>query len=397
MPTITCPECGGKSKFPDDSPPRRVKCPACGKVFLSTDGLEGPPSGRAPAVPEKKAGRSKDNLDVDDDRPTRRRRDDDDDDHDDRRASRRRRDDDDDDDRRPRRRDRDDDNDRDDDRPARKRDRAKADLTALEGQFNRTGLACLMLMIGGWVIVGGLGLSAFRVFLTMCGFSDNTEIFDIIAGMLGVAGWLAGMVGLGFAVSGPRDRGALGLSIAAACCGLFHLMLIMIIPSTVYGDLGATVGAGRSGMVWDNFVSQSRAIPTWLFDLIGGNSQRHYGFFPALPLLANVAEVGRFVLLLLFLRSVMLCAKDPKPARLCMKTVIGYASAVGGLIVLAAVLGIIYLLATPTGANADRNGKQASETMMLLFKLVQCLAVAGLFTWLSLVTMKIKNRIDYRA
>jgi len=393
MPTITCPECGGKSKFPEDSPPRRVKCPACGKVFLSSDGLDEPPP-----PPKKSSRRPDDDRDSADDRPSRRRRDDDDD-RDGRRSSRRRDEDDDfdddRDDRRPRRRDRDDD-DR-DDRPVRKRDRAKADPNAVEGQFNRAGLACFLLMIAGWLIVAGLGLVAFRVFLAMCGFTDNTEVFEILGGILGVCGWLTGIVGLGFVVSGPRDRGAIGLGVAAAGCGLFHLMLIFVIPSTVYGELGATVGAGRSGIVWDNFVTQSRAIPTWLFDVIAGNNIRRYGSLPALPLLANLAEVGRFVLFLLFLRSVMLCAGDTKTARLCMKTVIGYTIGAGALIVLAAVLGVIYHLATPGGVQADRAGKQANELMLHLFKLVQCLAIAGLFAWLSLITMKVKGRIDYRA
>ncbi|WP_020469061.1 zinc ribbon domain-containing protein [Zavarzinella formosa] len=406
MPTITCPECEGKSKFPDDSPPRRVKCPACGHVFLSSDGLPSKSASKdADDAGEKKKSRSKDDLDLDDDRPRRRRRDDDDDDDRDRRSSRRRRDDDDDDDddddrdRRSSRRRRDDDDDDDRDRPRRKnRDRSKENQQALEGQFNRTGLACLLLMICGWIIVGALGLVAFRVFLAMCGISDNTEFLDIIAGMLGVGGWLTGLVGLGFAVSGPRDRGGMGFSISMAGCGLLHFLLLIIIPSTPFAYLGATVGSGRSGLVWDCFVTQSAAIPTWMFWIIAFSGRLGFVPFPALPMLANLAEIGRIVLLMLFLRSVMLCAGDNKTARFCLKSMIGYASSAGGMLVLGVVFGIIFLMAVPTGnMNADRNGKETAELMGHLYKLVTTLAVAGLNTWITLVVMKVKNRIDYRA
>ena len=38
MPIITCPKCKGKLRFPDDTPARRVKCPTCGNVFMSSEG-----------------------------------------------------------------------------------------------------------------------------------------------------------------------------------------------------------------------------------------------------------------------------------------------------------------------------------------------------------------------
>jgi hypothetical protein len=40
MPIIACPNCKGKLRFPDDSPPRRVKCPTCGHVFQSNSGAD---------------------------------------------------------------------------------------------------------------------------------------------------------------------------------------------------------------------------------------------------------------------------------------------------------------------------------------------------------------------
>ena len=40
MPIIACPNCQGKLRFPEDTPPRRVKCPTCGHVFLSSAGAD---------------------------------------------------------------------------------------------------------------------------------------------------------------------------------------------------------------------------------------------------------------------------------------------------------------------------------------------------------------------
>ena len=48
MPVIICPKCKGQMRFPEDTPPRRVKCPVCGNVFISSEGespLTASPSG----------------------------------------------------------------------------------------------------------------------------------------------------------------------------------------------------------------------------------------------------------------------------------------------------------------------------------------------------------------
>ena len=50
---IACPRCGKKLRLPGDDPPRRAKCPACGKVFGSdVDDLE-PAEGTYAAPPPK--------------------------------------------------------------------------------------------------------------------------------------------------------------------------------------------------------------------------------------------------------------------------------------------------------------------------------------------------------
>src|SRR5262245_61643461 len=172
MPIITCPKCQGKLRFPDDSPARREKCPTCGHTFMSTEGIDPKDpfhsSASRPDLPKARDSQGDFDLPMDDDRDRSRRGRDFDDDRD-RNRGRRRYDDDDDrdrgrrryDDDRERRRD-DDDYDRQrrrrdeeddyDDRRRRYRDeddfddrrRRGPDPRAIEGQYNRASLACLL-------------------------------------------------------------------------------------------------------------------------------------------------------------------------------------------------------------------------------------------------------------
>ena len=228
MPTIICPKCQGKLRFPEDSPARRVKCPTCGNVFLSSEGVAS--SGTTGSKEAPKARDSKDfELPIDDDRGRRSRQRDEDDDDDDRDRGRRRsnRDDDeydrdrdrgrrrdsryedDDDDRGRRRRDSDDDDYDRDDRRRNRRDeddydrprRKKNDARAFEGQMNRASLGCLLNFIGGWLQVGALGIMAFVIFLSWCGVHEGLRIFTVIAGLLGLAYLLASATGIGFLIS----------------------------------------------------------------------------------------------------------------------------------------------------------------------------------------------------
>src|SRR4051794_7955068 len=172
MPIIACPSCQGKLRFPEDTPPRRVKCPTCGHVFLSSAGADpkAPVAAGSPGNREPRSDFEYDDRRDDDSGRGRRRRDDDDYDR------RRRRDDDEDRDRRARRRG----GDRGGGGPgppaagggggararrSRRRDddyddrrRRGPDPRAIEGQFNRASLACLLCFVGGWLLVAGLGV-----------------------------------------------------------------------------------------------------------------------------------------------------------------------------------------------------------------------------------------------
>lgn len=383
MPVIICPKCKGQMRFPEDTPPRRVKCPVCGNVFISSEGespLTAAPSGRHPAP----AGRDSRDYDDEDDRQRRRRNDE----YDDRdRRSRRHRDDD--EDERPRRR-RDEEDDY-DDRPRR------ADRRAIAGQFDRASLACLLLMIGGWLQVGALGVLVFTWFLDWIGVQEGLRVFLVVAGLLGVGHWLTSAVGLGFLVSGPRARGALGLSIATAAVGGLHLMLLIVVAtSRHFGGFGSATHGYAADVHWDSFVTQARAIPVLLFwELGAGDIYRGVAQGSLLPVLTNLLEVARWVLLLLALRAIMLGARDAKGTKLGMQATTGYGIGAGALILLGVLFGLLLLATRPT--QPGPGAAESASAVRHLFFLVLYLVLAGLGVGTTLVIRAIKNRIDYRA
>jgi hypothetical protein len=427
MPIITCPKCQGKLRFPDDSPPRRVKCPTCGHTFMSSEGIDPKDpfhsAASRPDLPKARDSKGEFDLPMDDDRSRRgrdydedrdrgrgRRRFDDDDDRDrgrrrydddyDRDRRSRRRDDDDYDPRRRRRQEEEDYGDRrrryrdDDDYDDRRR--RGPDSRAIEGQFNRASLACLLCFIAGWLQVGALGLMAFSVFLDWCGVQEGLRIFLVIAGLLGLGYWLTSATGLGFLVSGPRERGALGLSIATAATGGLHLLLLIVIAtSRYYGTFGAATTARATDVNWHAFVSQIGALPTLLFVLIGlGDLVRGAADGALLPVLTNLAEVARMVLFLLALRAVMFCARDNRGAATCMKSMIGFAIGAGGLVVIGMMFGLLLLGVRP--APGARGGLETLSAVSHLYFLVLYLVLAALGVGVTLIVKSVKGRIDYR-
>jgi len=392
MPVITCPKCKGQLRFPDGIPARRVKCPTCGNVFMSSEGQDPATVAAAPgADPQKPRDGGSDFARGDDDRDrgSRRRRDGDEDDDRDRR-SRRRRDDDDDrdraDDDRDRRRQRDDD---DYDR------RRRPDPAAIDGQFNRSSLGLLLCSIGGWLQVGAMGLMTFVTFLDWVGIREGLQLFLVMAGLLALGNWLTSAVGLGFMVSGPRDRGALGCSIAtAAVAGLHILLLIVIGTSREFGPFGRPTFNQPADVYWDAFVTQLRAIPCLLFIEIGvGDFYRGLSRGSLVPVFTNFVEVARMVLFFLMLRAIMLCARDTGGARLSMQAMIGYAITCGALLLVGILFGMLFLAVRP--ANPTTGGESMSAVFHLFF-LVLYLVFAGLAVGSTLIMRSVKGRIDYR-
>ncbi|HJZ90236.1 MAG TPA: hypothetical protein VKE40_05145, partial [Gemmataceae bacterium] len=308
----------------------------------------------------------------DDDYPRRRRRDDDDD-YDDR--SRRRRDDDDYD---------------------RRRSRRERDAEAFEGQMNRASLACFLYFIGGWLQVGGLGLLFFVIFLHWIGVIEGLTFFQVLAGLLGLGCWLTSGTGLGFLVSGPRSRGALGLSIAtAATAGLHLLLMIVVATNRYYGGFGFILPGYTGEVHWNAFVTQARALPSLLFVAIGFDAYfRQPTEGALLPVFTNLFEVARGILFLLTLRAVMLCARDTRGATLAMKTTIGYAIGAGALLLVGILFGLLYLVVRP--GRGEPPAFESLSAVLHLYQIVLYLLLATVAVGVNLVVRTIKGNIDYR-
>jgi len=382
MPIIACPNCQGNLRFPEDSPARRVKCPTCGHVFQSG----GAPAPAAPGAPGARdvwpdRGDRRDDYrrrrDDDDFDRGRRRRDDDDRrrrDDDDRDRRGRRRDDDDDYDRRSRRRD-------DDDR------RRRPDPRAIEGQFNRASLACLLLFIAGWLLVGGLGVLVFAQLLAWAEIREGLNAFLVVAGLLGLGHLLTAAVGYGFLVSGPRDRGGLGLAIATGSVAVFHLILTLILATT---EMRSAWADQYMGVQWPMFVSQGNDLGNLLYLMIGPFHRGGWspGGRAVLAVFVNLAEVALVVLLLLTLRSIARGARDSRRARMAMQTVVANAIAAGALVLAGLLFGVLF-----RAVETERGGMSAVHHVYHITVYMVQIAVA---VWTTLVIKGVKDAIDYR-
>ena len=397
MPIIACPNCKGKLRFPEDSPPRRVKCPTCGHIFLSSAGADpatpvaaGSPGSREPRTDfeyddrrDDERRRPRDDHRDHESRGRRRYEDEDDDrgrrtDDDDRRT-RRRRDEDDDYDRRSRRREGERD---DDDRP-----RRSVDRRALEGQFNRASLACLLCFIAGWLLVGGLGVLAFAQLLVWAELHEGVNVFRIVAGLLGIGHLLTALVGYAFLISGPRSQGALGLAIATTAVAAFHLILTVVLATTQSRTL---VGNQyTAGVVWNAFVSEGNVLGQLIFVLIGFNLRDVSLGGPAiLGVFTNLAEIALVILFLMTLRAIARLARDPRRAKMAMQALIANAVVAGALLLAGILFGLLFL-----AVRNERGGFVAVSNIYMLVVLMSQIAVA---VWTTLVIKGVKDGIDYR-
>ena len=252
------------------------------------------------------------------------------------------------------------------------------------------------MFIGGWLQVGAAALMVFTVFLHWVGVREGLQVFLVLAGLLGVGYWLASATGLGFLISGPRDRGALGFSIATAAVGGLHLILLIVIATgRDAGQFGSPgVQTRGSEVAWDAFVTQIRALPVLLFAEIGfGDIARNVARGSLVPIFANLFEIGRMVLLFLTLRAIMQCARDSDGAKLSMQAMVGYAIGAGSLIIVGVLFGLLFLAVRPTNPT---DGPETVSAVIHLFFLVIYLVFAGLAVGATLVIKSVKGRIDYR-
>ena len=282
MAIASCPKCATKLKVPDGTT-ASVRCPKCQTVFKTSapapaasaaafevvdEEPASPPkpaprpavAAARPAVPaakpapppppkeepkKKVVARTEDDED-EDDRPRKKRRDDDEEDDDRPRGKKRSREDDEEDEDRPRKKRRDDDEEDDDDRPRgkkrsrddeededdrprKKRKPARDDTDySPPGKGSKFGVArvgVLLLLISLGLYAGSMGLQVLFILLALVGGVIPSGM-GLMTGLLGLANWIVGLVGMGLCIGGPSR--ARGLAIAALSVAAVHLILAFI-------------------------------------------------------------------------------------------------------------------------------------------------------------------------
>ena len=218
--------------------------------------------------------------DDDDDRPrSKRRRDDDDDDRprsrsrrddddDDRPRSRSRRDDDDDDDRPRSKRRRDDEDDRPRSRNRRDEDYDDDDYDVSKpkstkgspSQYRNARTGMNLLAIGFSCAAVAMGSMALINLLGRLTETRSLADMVVISGLLGIAHWILGAVGISFLMAGPKRGNLMGLCIALVSVTGLHLILLIVVVTddsmvrTMGGDSATTAG------LWCQLISLSLGV-----------------------------------------------------------------------------------------------------------------------------------------
>jgi len=204
---------------------------------------------------------------------------------------------------------------------------------------------------------------------------------------LGLGHLLTSAVGYGFLVSGPRERGGLGLAIATAAVAGFHLILTLLLATT---EPRTAFGNQYMNVRWSDFVSENNALGELLYLLIGPFHRLNWspGGRAILAVFVNLAEVALVVLFLLTLRAAVISTNDRRRARLIMQTAIANAVVAGVLVVAGVMFGVLLL-----AVEKEKGGMSAVDN---LYHLVVYLVLAGIAVWTTLVIKGVKDSIDYR-
>ncbi|MEZ6141987.1 MAG: hypothetical protein R3B84_15580 [Zavarzinella sp.] len=376
-------------KFPDDSPAKKVKCPACGNIFLSTEGVSARSSSRDDDdEPRPRRGGRYDEDEDEDDRPRKRKssRYDDDEDDDDRPRKRKasRYDDDADDDDRPRKRksSRYDDDEDDDDGGYSRRSSKKPSKKELQKQFAFVPLSLLLMTIAGWIWVGGAVLLAISAIITWAGanYDEGPKLLSILAGASGLGALLTAATAFGFQIAGPRARGALGLAIALAATMLLHIILSFVAAADRNNAFGPAFGSFN----WGTFATTLTAIGNVLFISIAIASPDAGDVF--LGILLNLTGIAIGVLYLLYLRSLAMVSGDRNLKTVNMKVCIGFSIACGAIW----LLGILFALLL------EAIGKESGLDLLYAMWILNYLVIGSIWALVTMVIMKNKAEYSFR-
>ncbi|MBM3982149.1 MAG: hypothetical protein FJ304_18175 [Planctomycetes bacterium] len=362
MPVVTCPKCPTKLKVPDGAS-GNTKCPKCGTVFPvsapAAPASPPPPAAPAPASrPVMKPVQKAEEPDFEevDEKPKKRSRADDDDDDDDDRP-------------RKKKRSRDDDDDDDDDRPRKKKGKKKkasrddddddddwAPKASSKGAaFAKAKTGSNLIAIGFWLNLGAYGVLALYALIMWVmylsassgssssrrssGSGGDGSFMDVVVmlpGLVGLGGWIVGIVGTSFAIAGPKKARAMAIT-ATALAGV-HLLLTGVTFSNMQDGIGLPL-PGLRKIGWIAMATTLWAVDA-LLPVLFYFSKGLNGDF-TLAILAGLCEIGRLVFMLLTLKALASAARDNDAAEKAQSGVMLSAFITGGAAILTLLVFIV--------------------------------------------------------
>lgn len=321
MPVLACPKCATGLRVPDGSV-AAVRCPKCKTVFSppapppafevvdeSPAPLPPPPPPPKSTVrPAPRPAEPEPEFEViDEPAPRKRSRRDDDDDDDDRPRGRR--------------------------RGRRNRRRIWDDLDAYDKAvtFRRGKVACLLLSISVWLYMGALGVATLLGLLFWAGSGVSFNLL-VIPGLVGAGNWVVALVGLGFAVAGPRH--GKGLAVGALSVAGVHFILVVVCFVNLQGGVRGLGGFGVDGLQWATMITMLPVVDALLPALIYSSGVIGTEF--VFGVLTGGCEIARLVLILLMLQAFARAARDGGAED----------KATNGVIVVSVTCGAVALVAT---------------------------------------------------
>ena len=352
---LTCPTCQTGLQVPDGTT-AMVRCPTCKTIFSPADSPAppavepaevpepAPAESRPPARPEEKP-RTKKRVDAEtDDRPRRKTppRDEDED--------------------RPRRKRREEepDDEEEEERPRRKPE-PEDGLTPEQRRhqkaaFQRAMWGCRLLY---WsLLLYMLSMIAVIAFFMMTATAaGEVPVLLSIAGVLCLANWILGAVGVGLCISGPKSPGHIGYGIAAAVAVGVHLIFVL-----------ATLDRGEAFAEFKKLETELDALAGFSTKLV---KLAMYGVWVAYPsegftprqapmfVVCGAAEMLRLILIATLLSCLARAGGDEELSHRCIR-----AAAVAVFVPGALVFGMLAVVASvvETGAEGSSMGKIILET-----------------------------------
>ena len=235
---------------------------------------------------------------------------------------------------------------------------------------------CFLQMIGGWIWVGGAGTMVL-VGLLMWGGVSDIKFLQIIAGLCAMGFLFTAGTGIGFMMAGPRKNGLLGLSIALGAVSLIHIVFAFVVANDAGGGF---MGGGRfaAGSTGGQIVSQLPNLATIMLALGAG-----FEHFPVLAFFGTLLEVARFVLLGIYLNTLLKSVKESRAGKSCFWAGIGTGIVTGSMALLGLLMGLI--------------GKEAgSRSLIMIFIILTLLSVVGVAVWTTLAVKTARESIDNR-